>query len=178
MKHKIDKYCKSRLLVKIERSKIDPNTKSGIILAYSNDLILVKYVYDFVVDGYQVVDIKDITSIKYGISDRYRNKIMKSDGDLKGIKKPTDIVLSDWHTTLESLQTKYPILIVEHEGPPKERFFIGKVVEFKNKHFTFRHFDATGKWLKNNKTMQYSDITTIQFDNIYINKFKRHIALS
>ena len=54
----------NKALVSIGRANIDTRSIQGFVLACSDELVLIQYVYDFNLDGLMVLRVSDISSIK------------------------------------------------------------------------------------------------------------------
>ncbi|MEW9079675.1 hypothetical protein [Terrisporobacter glycolicus] len=68
--------------VKIKRSKIDSEDLNAIPLGVGKNLVLIQGLYDFDLDGYTIVRIKDITSIVISKSQQFSQNTLKEEGIL------------------------------------------------------------------------------------------------
>jgi hypothetical protein len=59
-----------RDLVSIERSNIDQNSIQAFVLASSDELIVLQYVYDFTLNGLMVLRTKDVTKVRCSATDK------------------------------------------------------------------------------------------------------------
>lgn len=68
-----------RALISILRNNIDPNSIQGFILASSEQLVVLQYVYDFHLDGLMVLSKAEITEIRSTPTDKFQQKLLAND---------------------------------------------------------------------------------------------------
>ncbi len=154
-----------------ERRRIDPNALSGVVVAESDDLILIQYLDDFDFDGYRIFRKRDVTTPLPRDSNTYFAQLMKKEGLWRSpTKAARSIPLDGWKTALNSLKGKFVIIENERQGD----FLIGPILECDDRAVTIHHFNASGEWQDIERVL-YRSITLVQFDNRYINVFAKHL---
>ncbi len=72
----LNEMMTDRKLVSIRRDAIDSNSIQGFVLAASDELLLIQYVYDFNLDGLMVLRLSDVTEIKSGATDKFQKQLL------------------------------------------------------------------------------------------------------
>jgi hypothetical protein len=115
-------------IVTLERKKVDPHRMYGVVVAESDELLLLQQEYDFEFDGYVVVRKKDISRLERTEGNKYGEKLMRKEGLWK--KPPAKLKklpLASWKTLLEQFVGK--VVILENER--KDQFYIGPIVDIR-----------------------------------------------
>ena len=164
------KYCKiSRIADKEELSY-----KKGYIIDSSNDFILFKEVEDFIVRGFLVFPIHQVSKIRRNKNDVFFDKICRLEGIKDSIEMP-NIKLNNWESIFNSIQKLGFNVIIINEISDEDTFDIGPILKVTSNEVTINYFDATGKFDEDLTEIQYSDITHIDFDDIYTNTISKYL---
>jgi hypothetical protein len=159
------------MLQTFERRKIDPNRIFGIVVAESDDLLLIHHEYDFELDGYLVIRRRDLTKSYSSDSNAYCVQLMKKEGLWKKPAKAIrSLPLSDWRALLTALAGKSVVVENERTGA----FFIGPILHCDAHAVTIHHFDGCGEW-QTPERVSYRSITSVQFGNRYITIHSRYL---
>lgn len=161
--------------VKIKRSKIDSEDLNAIPLGVGKNLVLIQDLYDFDLDGYTIVRIKDITSIVISKSQQFSQNILKEEGILDQIRKPSINSLDNWENVLNELSIQNKNIIVECEDIEYSKFFIGKIIAIDKKYLYLLYFNGAGEWDKEPTEILLKDITSLSFDSKYINVISKYL---
>lgn len=172
---KLKSHWEKSHYIGFKRDKLEKYTLYGFVLACSSELVLIHYVHDFHLDGYQVLRVSDISGIRHSASDRTMRKILRAEGILKQVGLNHSIDLQSWPSVFRKLKLIGGNIIVEGEEPEVEEFCIGKIIRINKKTLCIRHFDGTGKWDEAFSYCPYEQITSVKFDCEYINIFSRHL---
>lgn len=164
---KIDKAIDEKRIIRLEREHIDPNCINGVPLLRSKNLLLIEYYNDFYWDGYKVVRIGDVTGVYYNEEERFYERILKQEGIYKGLNIPELEGMYDWKYLFEKLKKLYQTVIIECEEYDIEDFYIGKVLEIKEKQLQFLYFDTMGRWRERPNEINYNEITSVSFADRY-----------
>src|SRR6188768_3573003 len=113
---KLSQHQKKRNLVSIRRDKIGSNSIQGFILASSEKLVALQYVYDFNLDGFLILRAKDITEVKCSPTDKFQKSLLEKEGLLSRVPFGTSFDLLNWHSTISQLSLAYPLMILECES--------------------------------------------------------------
>jgi hypothetical protein len=171
----LQKCIENSYQVHITRCKIDKNPIDCFPLIMSQDLLLVQYIYDFELDGYKLVRIKDMTSIISGKSERFSEFILKEEGILNQIKIPSFPILDKWVNVFRNLKSLEQNIIVECESTESNIFYIGKIVQVMKSSLLLLYFNELGEWDKEPTKIIFKDITSVSFDTRYINIISKYV---
>lgn len=174
MKHNLAEFVQNKKLVSIRRSKIDDQSIQGFILAFSDDLFVIQYVYDFRLDGLMVLRTADITEIKCGATNELQTQLLAAEQLLQQIPFGSRFDLQNWKSILTQLSQQHGILILEDELNEDQLFLIGKVQKITSKSAQVLYFSGAGNWDEKPSKLSFSNITTCQVDNNYINVYQRY----
>lgn len=150
--------------IMIKRSKIDKNQIDCIPLEAGQDLVMVQYLYDFLIDGYKILRIKDITAIRSGNHERFSEKILRDEGILNQVKTPP-VSVNNWGTVLRDILVLEKNIVVECEILGE--FYIGRIVEVSKFTLSLLHFDPLGEWDDEPTQIAFKDISVVSFDDRY-----------
>lgn len=169
-------YCAKNKLVRIKRDpQVDLNNCYGFILDYSDHFVLIAHEYDFTIDGWRILDRSFIKKIEATQSTNYCKKILHKEGLLDKITPPFHVDLTNYKTVFGSLKEHKQFVIVEDERPETGVFLIGPIKRINKNSISIRHFDGTGKWVHGKRTVDYKDITVVQFGNNYIRLHEKYV---
>lgn len=167
---------KRRALVAVHRAAIDDWRVSGLVLDFSDDLILmVDAGGDFFVDGYRIIATKDISQLDFGECERWYGHILREEGLIPDLGPTTTLDLSSWRSALVAFERERRNIIVENESPKSERFLIGRVERLGPKSVTICSFDPVGNWLYERKRIDYAEITSIRFECNYLKLHSKYL---
>lgn len=161
--------------IKIRRSRIGADDLNVIPLAIGQNLVLFQDLYDFNIDGYVIIRIKDITSIIITKSQQFSQFILKEEGILNQIRKPLINSVDNWGKVLTDLSNFGKNIIVECENLETLKFFIGKIINIDRESLFLLHFNGAGEWDEEPTRIQLKNITSISFDSRYINVISKYL---
>jgi hypothetical protein len=79
----------------------------GFPLVVSNNLLLMRTVLDFRIDGFSVVSLSDIHEVIETEAQAFFLHVLRSEGRLENLIQPKPILLRSWRTVLESVKAHY-----------------------------------------------------------------------
>jgi hypothetical protein len=159
-------------LIKVCREDIDSQPLYGYPLSISEELCLFENYYDFHFEGYTIIRLEDISSIRSDENERFSEFIITEEG-LKKKDIPPVIELMDWKTALKDLKNKEKYIIIESEAG--DDFYIGRIEEIKEESVSFLYFDGLGVWDKEPFEILYSNITSVSFNQRYLNVISKYL---
>jgi hypothetical protein len=162
-----------RKLVSITRENLSPNSQQGFLLSYSPELLLVRYVYDFHLDGLLLVRRKDITAINNGKTNQFQRTLLEAENLLSARIFQTNHSLDSFSSFLGGLAPNQ-IVIIEDETPDASDFYIGKLLSVGKKSIEIHEFTGAGNWKRNSETIDIARITCCQIETNYIAFYDRH----
>ncbi len=152
----------------------NPYVRYVFPLALSDKLFLAVCEDDFLLDGYTVRRLRDVTVATQNDGGYFR--IHRAEGTLNRLYRPP-VDVTDWKTVLSSLLSSGEILIVEQEDtdPKRSDFLIGKLLRVGAQSAELRGFDANGIWDDETTAVSFSEITSITFGSRYITTFAKYL---
>jgi len=171
----LEQLAAKQALVTISRDIEDVENVHGFVLAVSPRLVLLHELSDFHLDGYCILSRLDISRARSGRFERYRSAILKAERVLCGIGLKDEIDLADWESALRSLKKLGRNVIVEGERPEVDEFLIGRIQRINKKSVTMQSFDALGVWETETHRLAYDEISSVSFDNEYVNTFSKYL---
>lgn len=161
----------------IERAFPSNPRLNGYLLAASADLGLMHCFDDFEPDGYTVFRLADVLEVCYDDRERHWDRMLAAEGLLDGLNLTAEIDLSTMRAVIESIDRHFHRMIVECEMEEEddEDFYIGKLAALNDTELQFYHFDGLGRWESEAAIVPLAEITLIQFETPYIQRFWRYI---
>jgi hypothetical protein len=88
-----------------------------------------------------------------------------------------DVDLSSYQSLFQSLRRQRTFVIVESErlDEDEKTFLIGPIGRITQRRAVIRYFDGCGKWINDTHTIDYSDITAVQFGGNYVRLHQKYI---
>jgi hypothetical protein len=164
-------------LKKIRLSRQTPCAPSlnGYVLGMSDQWLLLWQFHDFYPDGFTIVRMDGITSYRCGEYEEFWTNMLRQENVATELPSMA-IDLSSTKSVLRDLQKTDQNFIVESEAPDKdiEDFYLGRATRIQNTQVKFASFDALGQWDTKLQTIEFGEITRLQFDTPYTNCFSRY----
>ena len=174
--HKLSLHQKKRDLVSVRRSKIDDNSIQGFVLAASDELVVLQYVYDFNLDGLMVLRASDITEVRCSATDKFQKGLLLQEGLEERVPFGATFDLRNWQSVISQFAKEYVLMILECEEGDEKGFVIGRVLKTTKTTVQLRHFSGAANWAENPETLKFRNITCCQVDTNYVNVYQRHFA--
>ena len=177
MKKLLLNFQDKKELVSIRRDGIDENRIQGFVLSFSDELVLLQYVYDFNLDGLMVLRLSDITKIESDKTDVFQTQILKDEGLYSQIDFEKKYDVNNWHTVFSSIGSKPGLVIVENEtqsDSSDETFILGKIDKIDQDSVSILGFSGAANWYEESSKMRYKDISSAQVNNKYMNMYQRY----
>jgi hypothetical protein len=173
------RQLKSRkCLVSIAREDIDKNKIQGFLLAYSDALVLIQYVYDFNLDGLMVLRRSDITKITSRKTDTFQTDLIKKEGIFERVEFKSKYDVSDWPAVFNTLGKKHKYVIIEDEKDEYPIFLLGLFEKIDEDSVYLKCFSGAANWDDELSAMSFDDISSFQVQNNYIKMYERHYERS
>ncbi len=173
---KLRAFKESRSLVTIKRQNIDRNKIQGFLLDFSDELILIQYVYDFNLDGFMALRISDITSIESTKTDIFQTQLLDDEGLLSNIDFETSYNIKNWATLINNLSPEFRFLILEDENPEYPLFFLGEISKIAKDGVSIRGFSGAANWDDELSEISFKDISSLQAGNNYAQVYERYFS--
>lgn len=178
MLEKLKKIYDKKQLVKLKREKISHYNNYGFIIMLNSELVLLQNCDEFTLEGYTVLRMDDISSVRSNKFERFVEKILKSEGTLDEVGITYNINLDNWQSLFQSLKKANKNVIIECEvgDEAKDEFFIGRLIRVNRKSVSLLYFSAVGKWDEEPTVIPFDEITTVRFDENYIKVFSKYLT--
>lgn len=173
LKNKIENIIYTKSSCTFDRNHMDERI-FGFPLRVSDELCLLSYIYDFLLDGYEIIRLRDLKSIRVNTTDEFHQTLMRKQGLINEklcFQSPLSEV-ETLHDVLETIVKNDEIIIIECEK--KEEFYIGKVKKVNKSYILFHNFDAIGNWGKEYDKISIESITLVSLRSRYINVFTNY----
>ena len=167
LKDLLEGYIENKNIISIERQKIDPHKIIATPLKMSQHLLLFAYWYDFFPNGFKIIKMDDITSIRHDDSEIFIEEINRNEKIKIDSKRIDSISIINFQQVLKMLAELNVIVTVEHEGYQDSDFYIGEILSIKPESAEILEFDSAGKWYEKSSTVKYEDITCVTFNDNY-----------
>lgn len=171
----LQKAKNERHKIVITRDKIDTAPLYGIPLMLEENILLIQYLYDYQLDGYMILRIKDITSVRSDERERFSEYILQQEGLYDKIQKPMLTTLRSWRAIFEELKESEKNILLEFEDIEEGEIFIGRIIEVNRDSLEMLCFDAMGRWDNDTTVIAYKDITTVKLDDRYTTVLSKYI---
>lgn len=172
--HDLNRFQQERALVSVRRAPIDDHNIQGFVLAHSEQLVLMQYVYDFNLDGLMILRISDISEVSRSKTDEFQQGLLEIEDLLRLVPFNYDIDLSSWPAAISGLCKHHPLLIVERELLAEPDMAIGRILDIGEQVVQLKYFTGAANWLEEPDMLPYVDITCCQAGTNYINLYRRH----
>ena len=172
-------YVGTRKQVRLQRAFASEPLHNGFVLGISDKLVLLRQFRDFYDEGYTVLRLADIVSVRSGEYERHWERMLSSEGLLNSVKIDAMPALDGFSELLVDFAIEDRFLIVELESkdnPDDDLFMIGKVDHVDGEIAYFRHFDGLGIWEDKLLKVPTQGITTVQFETPYIRHLRKYLT--
>lgn len=175
---KLQSLLTDRHLARIARSCVSSVNGYYFVLAISPTLVLLQNEEEFLLNGYSIVNLADITAVRSSRTERFHERMLRAESVSPRLPAAS-IDLTDWRSALKSLQAYGKNLIIECEVGDEDldEFYIGRIEKLNRSSVALRHFDALGQWDDEPTTIGYRDITRVRFDERYLDVYSKHLRL-
>jgi hypothetical protein len=172
--HQFAQHQRGRDLVSVRRSEIDEHAIQGFVLASSEELVALQYVYDFNLDGLMVLRIADITEVRCSATDKFQKRLLEQEGLIGRVPFGRDLVLDNWRSVISQLSKEYGLMILECEAGEEKDFVIGRVLGTTPTRVQVRHFSGAANWARKPTELKFKEVTSCQVGTNYANVYQRH----
>jgi len=176
-KHPLAKHVNSRKNIQVDRDLFEESSVSGYLIAMSDDLALLHTFDDFEPDGYMIIRTDDVEDVTRGKHERHWDRMLGGEGLLSGLDPEFSIDLSSMRTAIADIQRLFGKMVIQCEDrdeDDEETMYLASVVELTDRDAVIDELDATGHWGDEPEAIPYLDITTVEFDTPYINRFWKY----
>lgn len=135
----------------------------GMPISISDNLLQLRFVCDFHLDGYKIVRLNDISEVKYGEVEAFFQTIIEKEYPNENIKIIESDVLNDWQSLLKFSKERNLIIIIEDE-----------VADVDGTYCYMSNFDALGIWDDKVYKILLDNITCITIEDYYTKMLKKY----
>lgn len=171
-------YIQTRQFVCVRRRGLLYLSIRGFVLAVSDRLALLHKFNNFDPDGYTILRVDDTEQIEAGQSEAHWERMLRAEGLVGGLELPVTIDLTTLHSAIESIQASFEYMILNCDDDDDLRrwdWLAGHPLSMERDRLSFRHYDKLGRWHAEPAVISFDEITSIEFDNPYLNRFTRYL---
>lgn len=160
--------------VQIVRSSAAHPAWSAFPLRLEDDLVLVRSLQDFTVNGFAVMRLQDITQVRSTDAERFFASVLRAEGELDRAPAAKPVPLRSWRSVLEAVRLHYRHAIIECESADGLGFYLGELAGVDGDDATLRYIQVNGTRETALTRVPMDDITLVRFDERYVNLFGRY----
>jgi len=168
------KLKEAKNLVSIRRENIDSQRIQGLLVDFSNDLVLIHYVFDFIFDGQMILRRSDLSEIKSDKTDLLQTQLLKDDGIYSSFEFELNMDLTSWQTVFSTLNSQCRFVTLEDENSNDPSFYLGEVKNVGSKSVSILEFSGAANWRDENSAINYEDISCLQLNTNYAITYERY----
>jgi hypothetical protein len=160
--------------VQVRRPALAHPTWNGFPLALGDDLVLLRSLHEFAVNGFAVMRLGDIAEVLRTDAERFFARVLRAEGTLDRSPPARAVPLRSWRSVLEVVRAQYRFAIVECERPDGADFFLGELAGVDDDELTLHYIQVNGTRERALTRVPLDDITLVRFDERYVNLFGRY----
>lgn len=160
--------------VQIVRSMVAHPTWNGFPLALGDELVLVRSLHEFAVNGFAVLRLQDITAVLSTDAERFFERVLRAEGALDEAPAAKAVPLRSWRSVLEAVRRHYRHAIIECERAEGGDFYLGELAGVEGDEATLHYIQVSGTRERQLTRVALDDITLVRFDERYVNLFGRY----
>ena len=164
----------SNRLAKVHRDSLEEHSIDGFIIDFTEQFCLIQYFFDFFLDGYRIIRINDISSIKSGEVEAFFTRRAIALGYTKAGGQPPsfDISLDSWPELLQGIQHQNLHVALHEEVEYPEALQVGELMEITEDEAILKTYSTIGEWDEYFFTQELDKLTQVQFGDRYIKAFQ------
>ena len=169
----IDRLIADRALVSIRRKRVDSRFIQAFPIAVSQRLVLLQYVYDFHIDGFMLLRLRDISDWKIGDTNIFQRRLLQEEGLFDQVQFNFSAPIESFPDFLRSLSPT-ELVIVESERTDPAEMHIGTVASADSRTVAINYITGIARREDEPRQMAVRDITSCQIRTNYLNFYQRH----
>jgi len=174
----LSSYVGTRRKVRVERNRPSDRLVNGYILEIRNGLILIHPFDDFEPDGYAVIRVRDVVGVRSNHYERLWDRMLSGEGLLGGLDAAPEVDLSGMRSVIVSAAARFRFVVIECEDEHEslQDFYLGEVIDVVGDIVRFRCLNALANWDEEIVEIRMDEITKVEFDTPYIQRFTKYIV--
>ncbi len=169
----IDQLIADRALVSVRRKRVDGLSIQAFPLAVSQRLVLLQYVYDFRIDGFMLLRLRDSSDWRIGETNIFQRRLLQEEGVLDQVQFDFSAPIESFPDFLRSLSpTELVIIESERTNPPE--MHIGTVASAESRVVAINYITGIARREDTPRQMLVRDITSCQIRTNYIRFYQNH----
>jgi len=170
----LEQAIADKALCAVNRDLIDYLSIYGYPLQISENLVAIRFVYDFAPDGVKYIRTQDVTEVFCGEAEEFNDKIVKAENAVLDFKAPA-LNAESMKTLCTDLQKSGELAAIACEGYEESLFYVGKIVSAQDKQAEVLCFDGLGVWDKKPIKLDYKKITCISIGTRYVDTISKYL---
>ena len=151
------------------------NSKSiyGIPLLVDDDLLMVCRVWEFVIDGYIIINIADIDNILNGEVEVFVSNVLKNEGVINKKLAPPINDIENFYNIFNQLSSREINIGVQCKNKTGVKY--GKIINVEGDYVDIKEFDGIGIWYNEMSKVMYNQIQEITICTRYIDIMSKYV---
>lgn len=171
----LERSLKEKNIVHIKRTIPRSENLNGYVVGLSKEIVVLHSINNFHLDGYLILPISQIESIRQGKYEKFLLKILKNEGVDEKVSYKNNLRIDTWQSALISIKNLKKIVILESDLSKNKRFLIGMIQEIRHDSAKIRNFDGTGMWEEKDRVVKFHELTLAVIDDEYTRIFGKYI---
>lgn len=160
--------------VRLARAGLARSSWYGFPLALDDELVLLRSLHDFAVNGFAVLRLRDVTGVHSGDAERFFERVLRAEGALDAAGAVRPVPLGGWPAVLEAVRARYRHAIVECERADGGEFYLGELAAVDDDEVALHFIAVTGTREVALTRVPLDEVTLVRFDERYVNLFGRY----
>ncbi len=169
----IDRLIADRTLISVRRKRVDSHFIQGFPLAVSERLVLLQYVYDFHIDGFMLLRLRDISDWKIGDTNMFQRRLLLEEGVFDQVQFDFMAPIDSFPEFLRSLPPT-ELVIVESERTDPPAMHIGTIASADSRTVAINYITGIARQEDTPRQMVVRDIASCRIRTNYISFYQRH----
>ena len=169
---RLRKQKESLKFVSIKRFEPSSVYNNGFIIDVSESLVMIQQFHDFYFDGFSIIRLADIRSVRCGRYEQFFKGILVKEG--LSMAPPPHVPIESMGDTLSYFLSNQATIIVESEYDDSDEFHLCKILNIDGVEIQFKQMDALGIWEQERGRMPIDRISRIELNSPYISIFEKY----
>ena len=172
--HTLADLLRERTLIRVQRTPEALDDLVCIPLGVSEELLLVRDVVDFHLDGFRVLPRASVEGLRHGPLERFRHAVLRAEGALDDLESPQEVALESWQSAARVLKAR-PLVAVERELDREQPFLVGRIRRAHRKSLSLLPYDPFARPAGEEVRIPYEEMTALSFGGEYVETLARYL---
>lgn len=164
-----------RLLAQFTTTLGDGEVYSGFVQGLGRELVVFQEVRDFLVDGFTVMRLSDVKSVRSNRFDPFAKGLLEREGLLSQVGLAEPVGLESIRSVMASIARPGRLVIVETKRQRHMAFHLGEIIRVDGTRSAMRSVDAVGRKGRRPVMLEHASVARIEFGSRYITLFSKYV---